>query len=66
MDLCYQLVIANNPDSIAKYGAALVPTTVDSVHPKTLEIRRYAAAPQQCVDCRLNNATTTKPAFWPN
>jgi hypothetical protein len=66
MDLCYQLVIANNPDSIAKYGAALVPTTVDSVHPKTLEIRRYAAAPPQCVDCRLNNATTTKPAFWPN
>lgn len=66
MDLCYQSVITNDPDSIAKYGAALMPTTVDSIHPETLEIRRYVAAPPQCVDCRLNNATTVKPAFWPN
>ncbi len=66
IDLCYQLVVTNDPDSIAKYGAALVPTTVDSIHPQTLEIRRYAAAPPQCVDCRLNNGTTVRPNFWPN
>ncbi|MCH5719437.1 hypothetical protein [Niabella hibiscisoli] len=66
MDPCYQSVITNDPDSIAKYASALVPTTVDSIHPVTLQIRRYAAAPAQCVDCRLNNATNVKPAFWPN
>lgn len=66
LDPCYQLVVTNDPDSIAKYGAALVPTTVDSIHPVTLEIRRYAAAPPRCVDCRLSNATKVKPPFWPN
>jgi Domain of unknown function (DUF4249) len=58
---CNQVIIDNQPDSIAKYGLGLLPT---AVHEAGLSIKDFYASSYTCVDCTLTG-TNIRPNFWP-
>lgn len=60
---CSNIRIDNNADSIAKYGAGVIPTIPNKLGPFNSIIDFYAADPY-CVDCTLRG-TNVKPTFWP-
>jgi hypothetical protein len=60
---CVFIEVANNPDSIAKYGVDLMPTLVSKENP-FMGILSFFAAPPHCVDCTLRGVHQ-KPDFWP-
>jgi len=60
---CVFIEVANNRDSIAKYGVDLMPTLVSKENP-FIGIVSFFAAPPHCVDCTLRGAHQ-KPDFWP-
>ena len=59
---CFEIVIANNSDSILKYGVGLYPTT--PVMSTPFGISTFGAAPPICVDCTLRG-NNNKPSYWP-
>ncbi len=59
---CDEIVIANNADSIKKYGIGTLPTVPHTI--LGLSIVDFYAAPSTCVDCTLRG-TNIKPSFWP-
>jgi hypothetical protein len=58
-----EVEIENNPDSIAKKAAGLLPTNPKLVGPPWV-IRTFNAAGAECVDCTLRG-TNVKPTYWP-
>ena len=60
---CVRIEIDNNLDSIAKYGADLLPATPSRLSSLGGIIAFYASTPP-CVDCTLKG-TNQKPDFWP-
>lgn len=58
-----EIEIENNPDSIAKKAAGLLPTTPKLLGPFGV-ILTFLASPTECVDCTLHG-TNVKPTYWP-
>jgi uncharacterized protein DUF4249 len=65
---CPDVILLNNPDSIAAYGSSYLPVSPAKTKPipfsLNLEIITFNAALPACVDCTLNG-TNVKPDFWP-
>ena len=60
---CYQIVVENNPDSIAAKAAGMLPVSPEKyAGPST--ILTFYAAPEYCVDCTLRGSNI-KPIYWP-
>lgn len=62
--ICESLEIDNNPDSIGKYGSALLPYETAQTSP-TEAIITFMAATPTCVDCTILGSNK-KPSYWPN
>ncbi|WP_153799800.1 DUF4249 domain-containing protein [Foetidibacter luteolus] len=60
---CRQEEIDNHPDSIAKYGAGLLPATPNKMGLFGAILTFYASDPV-CIDCTMRG-TNVKPDFWP-
>lgn len=58
-----EVEIENNPDSIAKKAAGLLPTTPRLTGPFG-SILTFYAAPEECVDCTIRGSNV-KPTYWP-
>lgn len=58
-----EIEIENNPDSIAKKAAGLLPTSPRNTGPFGSVLTFYAA-PEECVDC-TKRGTNVKPTYWP-
>ncbi len=58
---CYNLYVANNPDSIAKYfnGAGFRPYQCDGCP----FAKGYYSSTPECIDCR-DRGSSEKPSFW--
>jgi hypothetical protein len=60
---CYQIVVENNPDSIAAKAGGMLPVAPEKyAGPST--ILTFYAAPEICVDCTLRGSNI-KPIYWP-
>ena len=60
---CYQIIVENNPDSIAAKAGGLLPVSAAQyAGPST--ILTFYAAPENCVDCTLRGSNI-KPIYWP-
>ena len=58
-----EIEIENNPDSIAKKAAGLLPTSPRNTGPFGSVLTFYAA-PEECVDC-TKRGNNVKPTYWP-
>jgi hypothetical protein len=58
-----EIEIENNPDSIAKKAAGLLPTTPRKTGPFGVILTFYAAG-AECVDCTIRGSNV-KPTYWP-
>jgi hypothetical protein len=65
---CPEFVIPNDPESIAKFGAAYLPIVANELKPIPFctckQIVNFFASYPACVDCTLTG-TNVKPSFWP-
>jgi hypothetical protein len=61
---CFQIIIDNNLDSIAKYGRDLYPTTPQALSSFGSVTKFYATDHEGCMNCTFRG-TNIKPAFWP-
>ena len=61
---CFQTIIDNKLDSIAKYGRDLYPTYPFALDALGTILQFYATYTENCVDCTVHG-TNQKPAFWP-
>lgn len=61
---CTQVEIDNNLDSIAKYGADLVPTAPSALASTGAILKFLATHDEKCVDCTIGRSNQ-KPIFWP-
>jgi hypothetical protein len=61
---CYQTIIDNKLDSIAKYGRDLYPTVPFAISPLGDILQFYVTYNEDCVDCTIRGINQ-KPFFWP-
>ncbi|HKB42785.1 MAG TPA: DUF4249 domain-containing protein, partial [Chitinophagaceae bacterium] len=61
---CFQIIVDNNLDSIAKYARDRFPTVPFALSPLGSILQFYAADNENCVDCTIRG-TNQKPFFWP-
>jgi hypothetical protein len=60
---CDEIVVLNNPDSIAAYSDH---NPIGPVDIQNGRIANFKAAYPICTDCRVGGGKTVKPSFWPN
>jgi Domain of unknown function (DUF4249) len=59
---CEQILVPNNPDSLAFYGIGMIPTVPDQTLGGSI-VNLYMSS-SGCVDCTLTGSNI-KPSFWP-
>ena len=59
---CQLQTIDNDPGSIAEFGLSQIP--VIPVLVVNLQIKKFSASAETCVDCTLSG-TNIRPPFWP-
>lgn len=60
---CTEILILNNPDTINKYGANLLPTFPNNLIGTTI-LDFFATDMESCIDC-TPRGVNRKPSFWP-